>query len=333
LVLAIIGLGAHVQAADVTEWRIHTPHGKGRTEFIMEKEWADTLTKESGGRLKVTLYPFKALGFNDADMLRIVGQNVIEGYMFYPGYTVRDDPILALTSPEMILYQRQHFINYFPSAVGMARERLASKWNIRLSSCFPSPACYVGIIGKAPFNTLASMKGKKIRAWELQQVDTLQNLDVPCQMMAQSELYLALKTGVLDGAVYIPNAYLNASLYEVAPNWSTLYQGSMMLGMATSKAAFEALPADLQEMVKRVETQLSKKWLGEAKGWCSEYDEPAFPEVKKKGAKILDPFPEAEQELLVQTGREVWRERAKAHSAEAVEYQKQLEAALMKAKP
>ena len=44
-------------------------------------------------------------------------------------------------------------------------------------------------------------------------------------------------------------------------------------------------------------------------------------------------IPEAEQKLLVETGRKVWRDRAKAHSNEAVEYQKQLEADLMRAKP
>lgn len=326
-------MASTVQAQKAIEWRIHTPHGEGRSEFIMEKEWVDSLNKESNGRLKVTIYPFNALGFKDADMLRICGGNVIEGYMFYPGYTTRDDAILGLTSPEMIVYEREHFVAYFPYAFEAAKARLANKWKIRLSVAFPSPACLVGVIGKSPFNTLASMKGKKMRGWETQQTDTLTKLGIPAQMMAQSELYLALKSGVLDGAIYLTTPYLTASMYEVAPHWSTLYQGTQMLGMAVSETAFKALPNDLQAMMKRVESNLLKKWLAEANTWPDKYDQPALAELKKKGANILPEFNLADKEILVKTGLEVWRERAKAIGAEAVEYQKRLESDLMRVKP
>ena len=107
---------------------MHTPHGEGRAEFVIEKEWADEIAKESGGRIKPTWYPFNALGFKDSDMLRVVPQGVIEGYMPYPGYIVRDDPVLALTSPEMIVFQREHFVNFWPAVHELYKQRLSSKW-------------------------------------------------------------------------------------------------------------------------------------------------------------------------------------------------------------
>jgi len=314
------------------EWRIHTPHGDGRSEWVIEKEWADGLTKESGGRLKVSLFPRGALGFKDADMLRVVPQGVIEGYLYYPGYIVRDDPILALTSPEMILYQREHFVNYWPAAHEASKQRLSSKWKIRLSVTFTSPACSVGIVGRQPFNTLESMKGKKIRAWEVPQMETLKKLGVPTQMMSQSEVYLALKTGVLDGALFGVSPFLNP-MHEVAKYWSTLYQGSMLLGMATSEAAFRALPPDLQAMMQKFEANLMKKWATEVTGWCAQYDDAEFKQVKEKGGVVLSPFPKADQDLLVKAAVEGWRERAKELGVEAVKYQKKLETALSEAKP
>lgn len=338
LVSSVVCLGlmlvmaSTVQAQKAIEWRIHTPHGEGRSEFVMQKEWADTLSKESNGRLKVTMYPFNALGFKDADMLRVCSENVIEGYLFYPGYITRDDPILGMTSPEMILYDREHFIAYFPYAYEIAKARLAKKWKIRLSAGFPSPACLVGVIGKSPFNTLASMKGKKMRGWEIQQTDTLKKLGIPGQMMAQSELYLALKSGVVDGAIYLTTPYLLTSMYEVAPYWSTLYQGSMMYGMATSEAAFKALPNDLQEMMKRVESNLQKKWLAEANTWQDKYDQPSLAELKKKGANILPEFSLEDRERLINTGTEAWRGRAEKLGTEAAEYQKKLESELVRVK-
>jgi TRAP-type C4-dicarboxylate transport system substrate-binding protein len=337
IVLGLFGLmwvmvsGVQVQAQGVIEWRIHTPHGPGRSEYIMETEWADTLTKESGGRLKVTVYPNNALGFKDPDMYRVVPQKVIEGFMFYDGYAVRDDPILAMTAPEMILSERQTAVNYAPYAMEILKKRLSDKWKIRLSVAFASPQCFVGIAGKAPYNTLESMKGKKIRAWGQPQMDTFKKLGIPTQTMAQADLYLALKSGVLDGALWYANSYLLTSLYEVAPYWSTLYQSTVVLGMATSEAVFNALPPDLQEMMKRVENNLNKKWQSEAAGWCAQYDEPSFALLKAKGANILAPFSKEDQALLVKTGRIVWREQAKKLGPEAVKYQQALEAALIKA--
>ena len=320
-----------VQAQGVTEWRIHTPHGPGRTEYIMESEWADALTKESGGRLKVTLYPNNALGFKDPDMYRVVPQKVIEGYMFYDAYAVRDDPILAITNPEMILSERKTLINFTPYAVEIVKKRLSEKWKIRLSTAFPSPQCWVGIAGKAPYRTLESMKGKKVRAWGQPQMDTFRKLGIPTQTMNQADLYLALKSGVLDAALWYGNSVLINSLYEVAPYWSTLYQSTVILGMATSEAAFNALPPDLQEMMKRVENNVNKKWASEASDWCAQYDEPSFGKLKEKGANVLDPFSKEDQALLVKTGKMVWREAAEKLGPEAVAYQKSLEAALEKA--
>jgi TRAP-type transport system periplasmic protein len=314
------------------EWRVHTPHVQGRSEWVMEKEWADNLTNASGGRLKVNLYPSGSLGFRDADMIRICGGNVIEGFMFYPGYLTRDAAIITLTSPEMILHERKHFVAFSPFAGEMAKKELAKK-KIRLSAYFASPATKVVVIGKRPINTLASMKGGKIRGWEVQQTETFRRLGIQAQVMAQGDLYLAFKTGVLDAAVNGVTGSLSLSLYEVAQYLSILYEGSMLLGMATSEAAFNALPADLQEMVKKVENELNKKWLAEAVSWEQLDIDIIEKDLRGKGMNILPPFPIADKESLVKTGIEVWRDRAKEVGPEAVDYQQKLEAELLRVKP
>ena len=339
LIVGLLGLMSllvgPVQAQDkVIEWRFHTPHSDGRSEWVMEKEWCDTITKATNGRLKVTPYPAGALGFKDADMIRIAGQNVIESYMWYPGYTTRDDAILGLTLPEMILSQREHFVAVSPYAYEVAKERMSKKWKIRLSAVFSSPSAYVGIVGKETYTTLTSFKGKKNRVWEVQQGETLKTLGIPAQTMAQADIYLALKSGVLDGAVWYPSSMLLSSMYEVAPYYSTLYQGCALLGFGVSEIAFNNLPKELQETVKKVESDLMKKWFAEANGWVKKYDDPSIEKLKEKGAKVLADFPQADKDLLVKTGIEVWRERAKAiGSTEAIEYQKKMEEHLIRTKP
>jgi TRAP-type C4-dicarboxylate transport system substrate-binding protein len=335
IVFGLVGLmwvmAGGVHAQKVIEWRINTPHGPGRLEWDLEKEWADALTKESGGRLKVTLYPLNALGFKDADMLRVVPGGVIEGSMYYDGYVSRDDPILGLTSPDSVVSENEAAINYVYLATDMARNRLSKKWKLRLSIVFANTSCDAGLIGKAPYNTLESLQGKKIRGWSQSIVNVLKRVGIAGQMMAQSDLYLALKTGVLDGAIHLPNAYLTASLYEVAPYYAKIYQGMFIQGLMTSEAAFNALPPDLQEMMKRVEANLDKKWRSEAYTACSKTDGVTYKLLKQKGATILPPFSEKDQKILTEAGIEVWRERAKQLGPEGIEYQKTLEALLKQA--
>jgi len=326
---SVLVITSNLQAQKVIEWRIHSPHSEARDMFIMQKEWADTLTKESNGRLKVRIYPSGALGFKDADMLRVVGGSVIEGSLFYPGYITRDDPILGLTCPEMIVYQREHLVAYYPHALEAMKKRLAKKWKIRLSVAFPSPTSATAIVGKFAFDTLESLQGKKIRAWEIQQIETLSKLGIPGQVMPQADLYLALKSGVLDGAIYSVSSYNTGSIYEVAPYWSILYESSVILGMQVSEKVFKSLPTDLQEMMEKVESKLIKKWSSEANKWPDKYDQAAFSELEKKKAQRLKEFSLEDKELVIRTGIEVWRERAKKLGKEAEEYQKGLEKKLM----
>jgi len=58
--------------------------------------WADEVSEASDGRLMVTVYPGRALGFKDADMLRLLKTGTIEVAMTQPQYTVSDDPLLDI---------------------------------------------------------------------------------------------------------------------------------------------------------------------------------------------------------------------------------------------
>jgi tripartite ATP-independent transporter DctP family solute receptor len=73
---------------------------------------------------------------------------------------------------------------------------------------------------KRPVNTIADLKGLKIRVQESQQMmDMVQALGANPTPMAYGEVYSALQTGVIDGAENNWPSYESTSHFEVAKNY------------------------------------------------------------------------------------------------------------------
>ena len=89
-----------------------------------------------------------------------------------------------------------------------------------------------------PVNSIEALKSKKLRVWARDQVETFTRLGVAAQIIPQEEMYVAMKTGVVDCALY-PALYAHTvSLQEVAKHASFLYpmaSGPYVLGVATDR--------------------------------------------------------------------------------------------------
>jgi len=72
----------------------------------------------------------------------------------------------------------------------------------------------------------------------------LNKLGVPAQFVDANEIYMALKTGVIDGAAASRWWTLQASYYEVTKYFSQLYPYStaVMPGIAVAKNSWAKLP-------------------------------------------------------------------------------------------
>ncbi|TDA93150.1 C4-dicarboxylate ABC transporter substrate-binding protein, partial [Halomonas marinisediminis] len=86
------------------------------------------------------------------------------------------------------------------------------------------PRWQASIWGKGePVRTLDDLRTKKLRVWSGDQVETFTKLGVAAQIVGQTELYVALQTGVVDCAVYPALFAHTISLHEVTDYASYLY--------------------------------------------------------------------------------------------------------------
>jgi len=203
-------------------------------------------------------------------------------------------------------------------ALSKIYEATYNKWGIKLLGYVMHPVRDTHIMCKEPVSSLADLKGKKLRVWEKFHVDTFGKLGVAAQVIGQNDLYVAMKTGVVDCAVYPMGFASSISLQEVAPNASYLFPYVLHpLNIIVAKKSFDALPADVQKIVADAAQSVQKATIDAyMKGT---YDRSAFAEFTQKGGRLLQAFPGEDQATFAATARTVWEATAKEIGPKAVE--------------
>ncbi|MCQ9617443.1 TRAP transporter substrate-binding protein DctP [Paenalcaligenes niemegkensis] len=310
------------------EWRYYTAHTADREVFKLETDWANMINEATDGRLKVVVYPGGALGFKESDMLGALKNGLVESSYVYAGYYGRSQPVLPLVLPQMVFNTRDEFLSLLPT-VYEAYEDLYADWDVKVASMWPTSSCHITVIAKEEFNTLDSLKGKRVRVWEAQQVNSLRAVDVVGTVVPQNDIYLAFKTGMIDAIVHYPEALRTLSLAEDAKYFSLLQPVPVVQGIGISERAFNALPADLQEIVQSVSDEHRSKWAADSKTDCKE-EQQHLEWAAENGVERSPDFSESDRNKLSEAAIEVWRARAEQVGGEAEEIQKRIEDALMK---
>lgn len=314
-VMAIQMLPALAQQAN---WKMHIVWVPAREEAKAYQHFVDLVNERAKGKLSITLYAGGSLGVKDIDMLRVLPPgNVVQIAGLYPGYMTRDVPEYAVTVPPGVIKDAETLVKILPTLTQIYQETY-DKWGIKLLGYVAHPVRDTHIYCKEPINSLAQLKGKKLRVWEKFHVETFASLGIAAQVVGQNDLYLAMKTGVVDCAVY-PIGFANTiSLQEVAPYAAYLFPYVLHpLNLIVSKKAFDTLPPEVQKIVQDAAQEVQK--LTVAAYVNGEFDKVATAEFLKKDGKLLAPFSAADQAAFQKAARDIWEREAKEIGKKAQE--------------
>ncbi|EPX85667.1 TRAP transporter substrate-binding protein [Salipiger mucosus] len=115
------------------------------------------------------------------------------------------------------------------------------------------------IMTKTPIETMEDMAGLKIRTMQNPaHVDTFAAFGANPTPLAYTELYGALETGVVDGAEAANTNFYSQKFYEVAPDWAVIGWLELVAPVIMGKAAYEALPEDVQAAVDEAGMEAGK---------------------------------------------------------------------------
>lgn len=302
--LATVAGQAGPASAEEKEWKMHAVWVPKRPEIgWMQEYFVDPANERLKGKLKITLYPGGSLGVKDVDMLRILpGGNVIQLTALYAGYMSRDVPEMAHLLPAGVVQEPETLVKIYPTLKEIY-QGVYDKWDIKLLGFVSHPVNKISILCKDPVRTLDELQKRKLRVWEKFHADTFAALGVSAQVIPQNDLYVAMRQGVVDCAVY-PVAFASTiSLQEVATNAAYLFPYVLHpIGIIVSNKAWDSLSADEQKALQDTVTEMEKTTAELYLNGKWENEQEAAIKIN-----ILDAFPDADQDKFTQVARETWR--------------------------
>ncbi|MBF0214460.1 MAG: TRAP transporter substrate-binding protein [Magnetococcales bacterium] len=248
--MAWVAMCGTAQAADQIHIKfshvvaIDTPKGKAAEKF---RELAASYTND---RVKVEVYPNSQL-FKDKEELEALQMGTVQmlapslakfGPLGAKEFEVFDLPFLFDN------YEQLHKVTYGP--IGQALlAKLSAKGILGLAYWDNG---FKQMSANKPLKDPADFKGLKMRIQSSKVLDAqMRALGVNPQVMAFSEVYQALQTGVVDGTENPVSNFYTQKMHEVQKFMTLSDHGYLGYAVIVNKAFWEGIPADVRAQLDR----------------------------------------------------------------------------------
>ena len=223
---------SHVVAPD-------TPKGKGAQKF---KELAEART---GGKVKIEIYPNSQL-YKDKEEMEALQLGAVQmlapslakfGPLGLKEFEVFDLPF--------IFKDQAAFRAVTDGAVGADLFKKLEPKGIK-GLAYWDNGFHIMSANK-PLHHVDDFKGLKMRIQSSKVLDAqMRALGAIPQVMAFSELYQALQSGVVDGTEGVPSIFYTQKTYEVQKHTTLSNHGHLAYAVIVNRKFWEGLPADIR---------------------------------------------------------------------------------------
>jgi len=227
---------SHVVAPD-------TPKGKGAIKF---KELAEERTK---GRVKVEVYPNSQL-YKDKEEMEALQLGSVQ--MLAPSLAkfgplgVKEFEVFDLP---FVFKDTAAFKAVAEGPVGADLFKKLEPKGIK-GLGFWDNGFHIMSANK-PLHHVADFKGLKMRIQSSKVLDAqMRALGAIPQVMAFSELYQALQSGVVDGTEGVPSNFFTQKTYEVQKHTTISNHGHLAYAVIVNKKFWDSLPADIRSTLE-----------------------------------------------------------------------------------
>src|SRR6516164_1571502 len=249
------------------------------------RRMAEVAEKESGGRLKINLYPSNQLG-GQREVLQNVQAGVVDGVLeatatltnFVPQFGVIDLPYLAKDQDTAFrLFDSPVFEQELVKPAAAAGFRVVHVWEVTFRNVYTRAR---------PINSVADMKGLKLRVIPSPSYIALfRALGAAPTPMAFGEVYTALQQGVIDGAENDAVTYMTTKHMEVARNLALTSHMMLANTFFISEQVWQRLPENLKQIIGRASLEARATVTAER----AKRDARAVDEIRAAGIAVTEP--------------------------------------------
>jgi len=227
---------SHVVAQD-------TPKGHGAQKF---KELAEERTK---GRVKVEVYPNSSL-YKDKEEMEALQLGSVQ--MLAPSLAkfgplgVKEFEVFDLP---FIFKDQEAFRAVTDGPVGAGLFKKLESHGVK-GLAYWDNGFHIMSANK-PLHSVADFKGLKMRIQSSKVLDAqMRALGAIPQVMAFSELYQGLQSGVVDGTEGVPSNFYTQKVYEVQKHMTISNHGHLAYALIVNKKFWDGLPADIRTILE-----------------------------------------------------------------------------------
>jgi TRAP-type C4-dicarboxylate transport system substrate-binding protein len=236
-----------------TKWDLHLNYPAGNFHSQGAQRFADRVKEATNGELTIVLHPGSSLGFKGPELLRAVAEGQLRAAEVPTGMVEGDAPVLALTAQPFIstnaFEQRLLYQLAKPTYA-----KVLKKFNqfTLYSSVWP----FSGIYTQRTVRSAGDLKGLKMRVYDGTGLAFGKSTGIAARKMPFSEVYPAMKAGLLDSMYTSSVSGVDAKAWEVLKYFTPINIVGPVNMINVNIDAWNKLPADIQKKVMEIATQM-----------------------------------------------------------------------------
>ena len=236
-----------------TKWDLHLNYPAGNFHSQGAQRFADRVKEATNGELTIVLHPGSSLGFKGPELLRAVAEGQLRAAEVPTGMVEGDAPVLALTAQPFIstnaFEQRLLYQLAKPTYA-----KVLKKFNqfTLYSSVWP----FSGIYTQRTVRSAGDLKGLKMRVYDGTGLAFGKSTGIAARKMPFSEVYPAMKAGLLDSMYTSSVSGVDAKAWEVLKYFTPINIVGPVNMINVNIDAWNKLPADIQKKVVEIATQM-----------------------------------------------------------------------------
>jgi TRAP-type C4-dicarboxylate transport system substrate-binding protein len=242
-------------------WRMDFYLPKQDLETILLQQACDDILEFTGGRLKIEVYPSFSLKLNPGTQLSNIRDGLCEAACMTVQALEGQEASLAVTEAAGVWASKEDQAKAAEALIPFKRKLYSEVWKSQYVATKMMTVQTNGIFSvKTPIKTLEDLKGFKMRVPSRRQQEPFKAIGAAPQTMPPGEVYMALKTGVLDGAS-------SGSRILIYQKWAEVVKYGLEGWVAEANAqdivvnqkAWDGIPNDVKEIVTMVFQALGQK--------------------------------------------------------------------------
>ena len=274
--------------------------------------FAEEVKKATQGKLEITVHAGASL-FKAPEIKRAVATGQAQMGEVLISIHENEDPVFGMDTIPFLASSYEASLKLWQAQKPAIAKKLDSQGIMVLYSVAWGPQ---GIYAKKDINTVEDMKGLKMRAYNVGTTRIAELVGAQAVTVQAAELPQALSTGVVNAFMTSGSTGYDSKVWETMTHWYDVQGWIPKNIVMVNKAAFAALPNDLQASI------IVAAEAAEARGWkiAEEKAKWYVEQLTAKGLKVLPPSADLRTGLkkIGDQLTEDWKKRAGASGEEVL---------------